>query len=170
MPGGEARDRARRDGATQHVLRRLVGVGVEHGVAAVELDDASQSDSEGGVMVHRHEESSLSNTVIFPITEQQRNGLEDLRLVRFEHAPGDYEWIGTYTAYSGSTIRSELLRTSDFRRFLLEPVQGRAGRNKGMALFPRKIDGRFVMSSGMTSASIWVRGVSVEASRVELYP
>lgn len=112
---------------------------------AVDLDDASQSDSEGGVMVHRHEESSLSNTVIFPITEQQRNGLEDLRLVRFEHAPGDYEWIGTYTAYSGSTIRSELLRTSDFRRFLLEPVQGRAGRNKGMALFPSKVGGDYAM-------------------------
>ena len=112
---------------------------------AAQLDDAAQSDSELGVMVHRHEDSSLSNTVIFPITEQQRNGLEDLRLVRFEHAPGDYEWIGTYTAYSGSTIRSELLRTTDFRRFLLEPIQGGAGRNKGMALFPCKVGGHYAM-------------------------
>ena len=116
---------------------------------SVELDDASLSDADSAVMVHRHAESSLSNTVIFPITEQQRNGLEDLRLVRFEHGPGngntDYEWIGTYTAYSGSTIRSELLRTTDFRRFLLEPVEGRAGRNKGMALFPRKCGGFYTM-------------------------
>lgn len=112
---------------------------------SVDLDDASLSDSEAGVTVHRHPDSSLSNTVIFPITEQQRGGLEDLRLVRFEHAKGDYEWIGTYTAYSGSSIRSELLRTVDFKRFLLEPIEGKAGRNKGMALFPRKIGGKFAM-------------------------
>lgn len=112
---------------------------------SVELDDASLSDSDSAVTVHRHPDSSLSNTVIFPITEQQRNGLEDLRLVQFEHEPGDYEWIGTYTAYSGSTIRSELLRTKDFRRFLLEPIEGRAGRNKGMALFPQKVGGYYTM-------------------------
>lgn len=112
---------------------------------SVELDDTSLSDSDSAVTVHRHADSSLSNTVIFPITEQQRNGLEDLRLVQFEHEPGDYEWIGTYTAYSGSTIRSELLRTTDFRRFLLEPIEGRAGRNKGMALFPQKVDGGYAM-------------------------
>jgi len=116
---------------------------------SVELDDASMYDADRGVTVHRHAESSLSNTVIFPITEQQRNGLEDLRLVRFDHGAAsgtpDYEWIGTYTAYSGQTIRSELLRTTDFRRFLLEPVQGRAGRNKGMALFPRKVGGYYTM-------------------------
>lgn len=112
---------------------------------SVELDDSSLTDADHGVTVHRHEDSSLSNTVIFPITEQQRNGLEDLRLVRFDHGGGDYEWIGTYTAYSGSTIRSELLRTCDFSRFLLEPIEGRAGRNKGMALFPQMIDGRYAM-------------------------
>lgn len=112
---------------------------------SVELDDASLSDADRSVMVHRHAESSLSNTVIFPITEQQRNGLEDLRLVRFDHGGGEYEWIGTYTAYSGTSIRSELLRTRDFCRFLLEPIEGRAGRNKGMALFPRKVNGRYAM-------------------------
>ena len=112
---------------------------------AVELDDASLFDSDAGVTVHRHADSSLSNSVIFPITEQQRNGLEDLRMVRFDHGGGDYEWIGTYTAYSGHSIRSELLRTCDFRRFLLEPMEGRAGRNKGMALFPQKIGGRYAM-------------------------
>lgn len=112
---------------------------------SVELDDASLHDSDSGVVVHRHPDSNLSNTVIFPITEQQRGGLEDLRLVRFDHGGGDYEWIGTYTAYSGHSIRSELLRTVDFRRFLLEPIEGRAGRNKGMALFPEKIGGKYMM-------------------------
>ena len=112
---------------------------------SVDLDDATLHDSDAGVIVHRHRESSLSNTVIFPITEQQRGGLEDLRLVRFDHGGGDYEWIGTYTAYSGHSIRSELLRTIDFKRFLLEPIQGRAGRNKGMALFPEKVGGKYAM-------------------------
>lgn len=112
---------------------------------SVELEDASLSDCDDGVTVFRHPESTLSNTVIFPITEQQANGLEDLRLVRFDHGGGDYEWIGTYTAYSGSSIRSELLRTRDFRSFILDPIKGRAGRNKGMALFPEKIDGRYAM-------------------------
>jgi len=108
-------------------------------------DPGGPCADDGAVAVHRHAESSLSNSVIFPITEQQRGGLEDLRLVRFDHGDGDYEWIGTYTAYSGSSIRSELLRTRNFRDFQLEPIQGRAGRNKGMALFPEKIDGRYVM-------------------------
>ena len=112
---------------------------------SVELDDASLTDSERGVIVHRHPESSLSNTVIFPITEQQAGGLEDLRLVRFDHGGGDYEWIGTYTAYSGRSIRSELMHTVDFKRFLLEPIVGRAGRNKGMALFPQKVGGKYAM-------------------------
>nr|WP_232332870.1 glycoside hydrolase family 130 protein [Novosphingobium aquimarinum] len=112
---------------------------------SVELDEEEQFDHDGTVMVHRHPDSSLSNTVIFPITEQQHNGLEDLRLVRFDHGGGDYEWVGTYTAYSGHSIRSELLRTRDFRSFALEPIRGRAGRNKGMALFPEKIGGRYAM-------------------------
>ena len=112
---------------------------------AVELDNADLACVDCAVTVHRHEDSSLSNTVIFPITEQQRGGLEDLRLVRFCHEDGSYEWIGTYTAYSGSSIRSELLRTTDFKRFELEPILGHAGRNKGMALFPEKVGGQYMM-------------------------
>ena len=112
---------------------------------AVELDDESLHDSDSSVTVHRQTESTLSNTVIFPITEQQSNGLEDLRLVRFDHGSGDYEWVGTYTAYSGHSIRSELLRTRDFSSFVLEPIDGKAGRNKGMALFPERIGGKFMM-------------------------
>ena len=112
---------------------------------SVELEDESMTDTDSAVTVLRNPESSLSNTVIFPITEQQRGGLEDLRLVQFDHDDGTSEWIGTYTAYSGSSIRSELLRTRDFRRFVLEPIEGAAGRNKGMALFPQKVGGRYAM-------------------------
>jgi predicted GH43/DUF377 family glycosyl hydrolase len=103
------------------------------------------AENDEPVEIFRHEESTLSGTVIFPVTEQQRGGLEDLRLVRFSHGNGDYEWVGTYTAYSGREIRSELMRTRDFRKFTLEPIHGKAGRNKGMALFPKRIGGKYVM-------------------------
>jgi predicted GH43/DUF377 family glycosyl hydrolase len=99
----------------------------------------------GGVSVTRNSDSTIGNCVIFPVTEAQRNGLEDLRLVRFTHEDGHVEWIGTYTAYSGLGIRSELMRTSDFGLFELTPLRGPAAANKGMALFPRKIGGKFAM-------------------------
>ena len=113
--------------------------------AVQRTDHCGADTADCAVTVERNPESSLSNTVIFPITEQQANGLEDLRLVRLDHGGEDYEWVGTYTAYSGSSIRSELLRTRDFRSFTLEPIKGRAGRNKGMALFPQKVDGQYMM-------------------------
>ncbi|HEX8556346.1 MAG TPA: glycosidase, partial [Sphingomonas sp.] len=72
---------------------------------------------EGPVTVYRHRDSTLSGTVIFPITRAQSKGLEDLRLVHFLHDDGTAEWIGTYTAYNGSAIQSELMRTRDFRAF-----------------------------------------------------
>ena len=96
-----------------------------HFATAVQLENEDVSEGDEPVTVYRHPESSLSNTVIFPITEQQSNGLEDLRMVRFGNDDGSYEWVGTYTAYSGSSIRSELMRTDDFRGFVLEPISGR---------------------------------------------
>jgi predicted GH43/DUF377 family glycosyl hydrolase len=97
------------------------------------------------ISVYRQRESSISGTVIFPITEAQRNGLEDLRLLEFTRDSGKSEWIGTYTAYSGRDIHSELLRTRDFHDFTLVPIKGAAARNKGMALFPRKVEGKYLM-------------------------
>lgn len=109
--------------------------------------DAVGSDEEeapvGPVTVYRHRDSTLSGTVIFPITDAQSKGLEDLRLVHFTHDDGQVEWLGTYTAYNGATIQSELLRTRDFRQFDLVPMTGTAARNKGIALFPRKVGGRY---------------------------
>ncbi len=112
---------------------------------AAMLGKAKGTADDGSVSLYRHRESSISGTVIFPMTEAQRNGLEDLRLVEFGQESGKREWIGTYTAYSGRDIRSELLQTRDFRDFTLTPIKGGAGRNKGMALFPRKVDGQFLM-------------------------
>ena len=105
---------------------------------------SEEEPPEGPVTVYRHRDSNLSGTVIFPITEAQSKGLEDLRLVQFEHDDGGIEWLGTYTAYNGATIQSELLRTRDFRAFDLVPMTGTAARNKGIALFPRKVGGEYL--------------------------
>ena len=112
---------------------------------AADAPDIDGLYEDGPVEVHRDENSNLSGTVIFPVTPAQAGGLEDLRLTYFIHDDGSKEYIGTYTAYSGRDIRSELLRTNDFRRFRLSALQGDAARNKGMALFPRKIGGRYMM-------------------------
>ena len=102
-------------------------------------------NNEGTVTVFRDDDSSISGTVLFPVTNAQRNGLEDLRITRFHNDKGDREWLGTYTAYSGSGIQSELLRTRDFKSFELIPMRGAAAGNKGMALFPRCFDGDYLM-------------------------
>jgi predicted GH43/DUF377 family glycosyl hydrolase len=100
----------------------------------------------GGVTTaERFPEASLSGTVIFPFTQQQRNGLEDLRLVKLEDDAEGPLYVGSYTAYSGSNIASELLVTRDFRTFELKPMTGTAARNKGMAIFPKKIDGKYTV-------------------------
>ena len=96
------------------------------------------------VMVAFRAEEDLSERVIFPITETQANGIEDARFVEFED-DGRRTFFATYTAYNGRTIRSELLETADFRSFRMTPLSGTATRNKGMGLFPRKIDGRYAM-------------------------
>jgi predicted GH43/DUF377 family glycosyl hydrolase len=111
---------------------------------------------DGPVTVYRHEDANLSGTVIFPVTPAQSNGLEDLRLTHFTHDDGSQEYIGTYTAYSGKGIRSELLRTCDFRSIDLIPMTGEAARNKGMALFPEKIDGQFMMLGRQDGQNIFL--------------
>lgn len=111
---------------------------------------------EGQVTVYRHRDSTLSGTVLFPITRAQSNGLEDLRLCLFTHDDGEQEWIGTYTAYNGSAIQSEMLRTRDWRAFDLVPMTGSAARNKGMALFPRKVNGRYMMIGRQDGENIFL--------------
>jgi predicted GH43/DUF377 family glycosyl hydrolase len=90
------------------------------------------------------EASGITERVIFPITDMQANGIEDARFVAFEDA-GKRTYYATFTAYSGQSIRSELLETLDFVSFRIAPLKGPAARNKGMALFPRKIGGRYAM-------------------------
>ena len=97
----------------------------------------------------------LSERVIFPITESQSNGIEDARFVEFNDG-AKKTFYATYTAYSGRAIRSELLETTDFRTFRMTPLAGAVARNKGMALFPRKIDGRYAMIGRQDNENLYL--------------
>lgn len=97
----------------------------------------------------------LSERVIFPVTEAQSNGIEDARFVQFSDA-GQKIYYATYTAYSGRAIRSELIETSDFVSFRLSALKGDAARNKGMALFPRKIEGRYAMIARQDNENLYL--------------
>ena len=103
----------------------------------------SRPDGDDVEVVFR-DDTHLSERVIFPITESQINGIEDARFVEFVNE-GRKTYYATYTAYSGRAIRSELIETTDFARFRMTPLRGTATRNKGMGLFPCKIDGRYAM-------------------------
>jgi predicted GH43/DUF377 family glycosyl hydrolase len=100
-------------------------------------------------------DQELSERVIFPITESQSNGIEDARFVEFDDN-GRKKFYATYTAYSGRAIRSELLTTTDFQSFRMTPLIGSAARNKGMALFPRKIDGRYAMIARQDNENLYL--------------
>jgi len=97
----------------------------------------------------------ISERVIFPVTESQSNGIEDARFVPFSDG-GQTTYYATYTAYKGSAIRSELIETADFLSFRMTPLQGTAARNKGMALFPRKIDGKYAMIARQDNENLYL--------------
>ncbi|MGC2222103.1 MAG: glycoside hydrolase family 130 protein [Methylocella sp.] len=103
----------------------------------------SGPDGDGVEIIFTPDEH-ISERVIFPITDSQSNGIEDARFVEFEDS-GRKTFYATYTAYSGKAIRSELLETTDFISFRMSPLRGAPTRNKGMALFPRKLDGKYAM-------------------------
>jgi predicted GH43/DUF377 family glycosyl hydrolase len=90
---------------------------------------------------------TLSERVLWPSMSAEQAGMEDARFVRFLDDDGSITFYATYTAYSGSHISQQLLETKDFQSFTSAPMVGRAAANKGLALFPRRIRGRFAAMS-----------------------
>ena len=99
-------------------------------------------------------EEHISERVIFPVTLTQSNGIEDARFVEF--AGANRIFYATYTAYSGKAIRSELIETSDFLSFRMTPLAGTAAQNKGMALFPRKLNGQYAMIARQDNENLYL--------------
>jgi len=116
----------------------------------------ASEDGDGVTRVVCEGSEDVSESVLFPVTASQRQGIEDLRLVRFVEDDGSVEILGTYTAFDGRDARSELLHATGFRNFEMRPLKGSAAAAKGMALFPRKIDGRFFMLGRQDNESIWL--------------
>lgn len=96
----------------------------------------------------------LSQRILFPASPSQSNGIEDARFVRFENDDGARIHYATFTAYDGRVIMPELVETTDFLHFRFLTLNGPAVQNKGMALFPRKIAGRYAMLSRQDNENI----------------
>ncbi|HYT37928.1 MAG TPA: glycoside hydrolase family 130 protein [Acidimicrobiia bacterium] len=93
------------------------------------------------------EDSALGERVLWPKGPTESHGMEDARFVRFVDDDGSVTYYATYTAFDGVHVSPQLLETTDFRTFRITQMTGPAARNKGMALFPRRIDGRYVALS-----------------------
>ena len=87
----------------------------------------------------------LSECILFPATPSQRNGIEDARFAHFKNDDGSYRYYATFTAYDGRLIMPQLVETSDFLLFKFITLNGPSAENKGMAIFPRKVNGLFAM-------------------------
>lgn len=92
-------------------------------------------------------DTDISDRVLFPLSDFERKGIEDARFVRFQKEDGSYIYYATYTAYDGFHIMPKLLETRDFYEFKTSPLTGEGAQNKNLALFPRKIRGKYVMLS-----------------------
>jgi predicted GH43/DUF377 family glycosyl hydrolase len=127
------------------------------------MPQQDQKESQGIWMLARsnyevqfQRDQKLSERIIFPATPSQRNGIEDARFVRFQEEDGTHVYYATFTAYDGMVVMPELVETSDFLFFRFITLNGPAAQNKGMAMFPRKINGRYAMLSRQDNENIYV--------------
>jgi len=95
--------------------------------------------------IHFTIDSAISERVIFPISATEQKGIEDARFVKFTDDNGEITYYATYTAYDGMATMPKLISTKDFYDFKILPINGEIAQNKGMALFPRKIHGKYAM-------------------------
>ena len=99
---------------------------------------------------------AMSERIIFPVSANERNGIEDARFVRFTEDDGSVIYYATYTAYNGHSILPQLIETTDFLDFRILTLNGRAVQNKGMAFFPRKVDGQYLMLSRQDDENLFL--------------
>lgn len=99
---------------------------------------------------------AISERIIFPVSLNEVKGIEDARFVRFVDDDGSSVYYATYTAYNGHNILPQLIRTEDFLHFKILTLNGDGVQNKGMALFPRRIDGRYAMLSRQDDENILI--------------
>lgn len=98
----------------------------------------------------------ISERAIYPASPSQSNGLEDARFIQFTEEDGSIRYYATFTAYDGRTVMPEMLETVDFKEFKISTLNGPAAKNKGMALFPRRINGLYMMLGRQDNESLYV--------------
>jgi predicted GH43/DUF377 family glycosyl hydrolase len=98
----------------------------------------------------------MSERIIFPNSPTESSGVEDARFVQFTEDDGHTKYFATYTAYDGRVTFPQILETTDFLRFKISTLNGPQVQNKGMALFPRKINGRYAMLSRQDGENIFL--------------
>jgi predicted GH43/DUF377 family glycosyl hydrolase len=120
------------------------------------LIESSNGDGEDATINLTTDSEDISELVIFPTTDSQRQGIEDMRLLWFVDDNGKQELYGTYTAYDGRIARSEMLHGTSPRHFSMRALKGAFAGSKGMALFPRKIGDRYRMLGRQDNENIWL--------------
>ena len=99
---------------------------------------------------------AVSERILFPVSDNESNGIEDARFVRLVDDDGAVTYCATYTAYNGRDILPQLIETQDFLHFRVLTLNGSAVQNKGMALFPRRIHGRYAMLSRQDDENLFI--------------
>jgi predicted GH43/DUF377 family glycosyl hydrolase len=146
------------DSFTMKELRRVLPAERLHAEASDAAADRAARGirllAESNYEVRFAPSSQVSQRVLFPSTASQSNGIEDARFVRFQNDDGSFSYYATYTAYDGKITLPQLLETPDFVHFKFNTLNGPAVQNKGMALFPRKINGQYTMLSRQDDENI----------------
>jgi predicted GH43/DUF377 family glycosyl hydrolase len=101
-------------------------------------------------------EGDISERIIFPYSPTETNGIEDARLVLFTEEDGTKRYYATYTAFDGTVVLPQMVETEDFLRFRISTLNGPEVRNKGMALFPRKLHGYYAMLSRQDGENLFL--------------
>ncbi len=101
-------------------------------------------------------EGSITEAVLFPICEAESQGMEDMRIVRFTDDDGSVRYYGTYTAYNGRNILPQIVEMREPNVARVRTLHGRCARNKGLALFPRKVRGHYMMSGRIDGENLFI--------------
>jgi predicted GH43/DUF377 family glycosyl hydrolase len=134
------------------LVRRLDGIDTELRAAAEQIVALAAANYE----VAYRPEQDLSERILFPRSGRELRGMEDARFVAFRDDDGSTRYYATYSAYDGRRVWPQLIETDDFLRFKVSTLHGAAAENKGMALFPRKINGHYAMLGRQDGENIFL--------------
>ncbi len=138
--------------AVFYKLKEFASISTDYRSLAGKILQLARSNYE----VAFNSEQDISERIIFPVTPNEINGIEDARFVEFKDDDGSVTYYSTYTAYDGDLIFPQLIETKDFLRFKMNTLNGPAVQDKGMALFPRKINGLYAMLSRQDGENLYI--------------